>query len=166
MYDRTIKRILQGDPVIKKLFKGFSNPDRKLPNLKRKPAVVVLNTDSFKGPGEHWCIVIFDKNNVCEFFDPLGKKPSFYKFHKCLFEKCKMIRYNKFPVQSKTSINCGHHCLFYVHHRARGLDPAEIMFFYSKEDLDFNDRMVYTFILENYGEHFANDDNPLDVLRE
>lgn len=157
MYDTTFTRIFSTDPVIKKWFRGFANPDRPLPNIKKKPALVILNTDSCKGKGLHWCVAYFFNDEVCEFFDPLGRSPAFYKFEQTLLAKCEIIKYNRFPVQSKTSFNCGHHCIFFAHHRARGLDPSEIMFFYSKKDLSFNDRMVYTFIHENYGEKHAWD---------
>lgn len=157
MYDTTIRTIFSTDPIIKKWFKGFSNPDRPLPKLNKKPAIVILNTDSFKGSGLHWCVVTFFNKKECEFFDPLGKRPDFYNFQHSLFQECSVIKYNKFPVQSLNSINCGHHCIFFAHHRARGLDPAEIMFFYSKNDLAFNDRMVYAFIRENYGKMLASD---------
>lgn len=150
-------KIFSTDPVIKKWFRGFGNPDRPLPPLRKKPSLVILNTDSYKGSGRHWCAAYFFNDEECEFFDPLGCRPDFYHFQHTLLSKCEIIKYNKFPVQSKTSFNCGHHCIFFAHHRARGLKPAEIMFFYSKTDLDFNDRMVYTFIHENYGSCFAND---------
>jgi hypothetical protein len=165
MYDKTIKRIFSTDPIIKKWFKGFSNPDRPLPCLKKKPALVILNTDSYRGAGQHWCVVIFFNNRECEFFDPLGQRPDRYHFHHFLFQKCDIIKYNKFPIQSLTSVNCGHHCIFFAHHRARGLDPREIMFFYSKNDLAFNDQMVYTFIYENYGPKCANDGDPIGMLQ-
>lgn len=157
MYDSTITRIFSNDPIIKPWFRGYANPDRALPNLKKKPAVVILNTDSFKGKGRHWCVVFFFNKNVCEFFDPLGRRPDFYNFHHILLQECPKIMFNQFPIQALTSFNCGHHCIFFAHHRARGLKPAEIMFFYSKTDLEFNDRMVFTFIHENYGAKFAND---------
>jgi hypothetical protein len=164
MYDKTMETVFSRDPIIRKWFRGFSNPDRPLPNINKKPSLVILNTDSFQGSGKHWCLVIFFNKKECEFFDPLGKRPDYYQFNHSLFQSCSVIKFNKYPVQSLTSVNCGHHCIFFAHHRARGLEPSEIMFFYSKKDLAFNDRMVYTFILENYGVEFANDGDPVGLM--
>ena len=48
----------------------------KLP--KRKPALIVVKTDILTGPGKHLVVVFFPKYARVEFFDSLGKQPSYY----------------------------------------------------------------------------------------
>lgn len=149
--------MLKKDPNTKKWFRGFSTPDLDLPSttqLKKKKActeLFILNTDSYKGPGIHWCIAIFPSGkNYCEFFDPLGKRPEEYNFQKPLFKKCDVIRFQEFPVQSLESSTCGHHCLFFAFHRSRGLSMKSVIKKYSAVNLINNDKMVKLFINKHF----------------
>lgn len=155
---KLISSILKTDPNTKKWFQGFSTPDLDLPSSshdkKKKPSsteLFILNTDSYKGPGIHWCTAIFPSGkNYCEFFDPLGKHPAEYKFEKPLFKKCDVIRFQEFPVQASESSTCGHHCLFFAFHRSRGLSMKSVIKKYSSRNLIKNDKMVQHFVNKNF----------------
>jgi hypothetical protein len=155
MESSTIHAILMKDPFTRKIFKGFSTPDVKLPKIIKTPALYVLNTDKSDGPGIHWCIVVFTNKKICEFFDPLGKKPETYGFDKPILERCSYINYNEFPVQDVTAATCGHHCIFFAYQRARKLTPRQIMRKFSSTNLVRNDHMVFNFIAKKFGKTFA-----------
>jgi hypothetical protein len=154
-----IHHILSTDPFTRGLFQDFSTPDLPLPSMPKKPAMFILNTDSSKGPGIHWCLAIFNEDDVCEFFDPLGKSPETYNFHISMFNKCRNVLFNEYPVQSPLSSTCGHHCIFFAYHKARGLCLNDIMSKYSKQSLQWNDYMVNSFVHNNFGSAFAKIEN-------
>lgn len=151
MDSTTIEKILSRDRRTKTIFQGFSTPDLDFPKIVKTPALFILNTDTSDGPGIHWCIAVFTKRKNCEFFDPLGKNPSKYGFHKPILKRCTRIRFNEFPVQHDSAATCGHHCLFFAFHRARKVAPRRIMDKYSRTNLVNNDHMVFDFVARNFG---------------
>jgi len=155
MKGEAIENIISSDPQSRQWFQGFSSPDLQIPQPVSWPALYVLNTDVSDGPGRHWCLAILFSNGVCEFFDPLGRSPGVYKFHKPIFKHCEYISFNEYPVQSLTSTVCAHHCLFFIYHRVRGLTASKVMRKYSTTDTELNDRIVYTFIRTRYGDDVA-----------
>lgn len=161
MNSSAIEEILQSDPQTSRIFQGFSTPDVQLPSIKRFPALFILNTDTSDGPGIHWCLAVILKNGVCEFFDPLGKRPDVYNFDRSLFQKCSKIKFNVYAVQAQDSVTCGHHCLFFAFHRARGTSPTRIMKKYYRKSTRANDLMVYSFVKNYFGARFAKISLPL-----
>jgi len=155
MNAEVIHQILTQNPFTRKLFQDFSTPDLPLPSMPKKPAMFVLNTDSSNGPGIHWCLAIFYEDNICQFFDPLGEPPDAYNFHISMLNKCANVLFNEFPVQAPLSSTCGHHCIFFAYHIARGLSSKEIMSKYSKQCLQWNDYMVNSFVHNNFCSAFA-----------
>lgn len=156
MNGHVIHGILSRDPYTSGIYQGFSTPDLPI-KPKTFPALFILNTDSSKGPGKHWCVAFFPDEKTCEFFDPLGFSPADYKFDKPLFNVCDVIHFNgpRAIVQYPLSSTCGHHCLFYALNRARGLSSSDILSLYSEKNLRHNDFMVYKFVIDNFGFHKA-----------
>jgi len=155
MDSTTIQKILTRDQRTKNLFQGFSTPDLDFPKIVKTPALFILNTDTSDGPGIHWCIAVFTKKKMCEFFDPLGKNPASYGFDKSILKLYPKICFNEFPVQHSSAATCGHHCLFFAFHRARKMRPRRIMQKYSRTDLVNNDHMVFDFVAKNFGKQNA-----------
>jgi hypothetical protein len=153
-----IQYILGNNPYTAKFFKGFCTYDLPLPKNFSKPAIFILNTDRWYGDGEHWCVVNFVSDNVCEFFDSYGKPPCYYNFDKILYPHVKNIVYNKFRVQGLKP-TCGHHCLFFILFRYYGYSSSFILkkVFRHKTlaDLERNDSIVYDYIKNNFGAHYA-----------
>lgn len=150
MNAKVIRSILRQDPYSRNLFQGFSTPDLPLP-IKKTPAVIILNTDTSDGPGQHWCTVIFDGSDICEFFDPLGLSPEHYGLHKPIMKRAEGILFNTVAVQHPLSLTCGHHCIFYVLKRSRGLSHSDVLQLYDYDNLRKNDSMVFRFVAHNFG---------------
>ena len=153
-----LHHILATNKFTKHCFQGFLAPDLQLPDILKKPALFILNTDMSDGPGQHWCVAVFPagKNNICEFFDSFGKSPDFYNFTHTLSKHCKKIIYNEYAVQGFNSPTCGHHCLFFALHRCANKSVRFILNqFYSSKNLTKNDRRVYNFINKKFGSVFA-----------
>jgi len=154
MNGSVINHILTSNPYTKHWYNGFSSPDLPLPHITKYPSLIVLNTDTTDGPGEHWCILIVFNNDEAEFFDSYGQSPQTYNFHNSIFEHVKKIKYNTRRVQGKLP-TCGHHCLFYSVLRANGFSLNNIMSNKYSENLFNNDVTVFNFIKNSYGELYA-----------
>lgn len=146
-----ISYILSLDRYTSKCFKGFAMSDTyKLPFNNAKWALYIVNTDNSSGPGEHWCVLYFDKD-YCEFFDPYGQPPETYGFENLIKRRrCKYLVYNSHQVQNLTSTTCGHHCIFFALHRCRGYSMSDILNLYHSYNTQENDRMV-KFFIKNLG---------------
>lgn len=142
-----IGNFLSMDPKTARYFKGVAMSDeRKLPYHNQTPALYIVNTDTFASGGRHWCAVFYYKD-VAEFFDPYGMPPSAYGLTRLLAtRRFRKLVYNKCCVQNITSVVCGHHCLFFAFHRARGLKMNNILKLFYVSDTVKNDKMVQAYI--------------------
>jgi hypothetical protein len=149
-----IEKVLSRHSATKNVYQGCLSVDTSF-KVKQYPALIVLNTDSSKGPGEHWCVAYFRNKDVCEFFDSYGLPPDFYGFTKQLLKHAKHITFNSFPVQG-IKPTCGHHCLYYSIHRCRGNSSQYILSkLYKFNDTAFNDKLVYNFVKNTYCSAYA-----------
>jgi hypothetical protein len=153
MNSTRIEFILKHDPVTRKIFRGFAHPDYLKP-FKKYPCLLILNTDSITGPGEHWCACYFLNKNYAEFFDPYGLSPDIYGFTPLIKKYSKKIHFNKTPVQGLLASTCGHHVLFYALHRTRGLSSRTILNKFYTNDPVKNDNMVFKY-LQKFGRVFG-----------
>lgn len=120
-------------------------PSNKLPqNVRNK--FYVINTDPSYMPGKHWVAVYTAK--VPEFYDSLGRPPSFYNkdFEYFLINHGPNYIYNSQRIQSYGSSVCGVYCIYYVLKRSMGYSIKEIVQEFST-DLENNDRKIEKFKL-------------------
>jgi hypothetical protein len=149
MNGQTILNYLDSDTYTKHIPRHFLYPDTNI-NIIQYPALIIINTDSSKGPGEHWCVSYFNDKYICDYFDPLGFPPNNtlkgYNFTSKLFPFCQHIIHNTLAVQTETSNVCGHHCLYFTFLKARKYSLNEIIEkFYSVNPIQ-NDKFVRKFI--------------------
>ena len=52
------------------------NPANKIPKLRSLPALIVCNTDTSSGPGEHWIVLYVDENRRGEYLDSMRRCPT------------------------------------------------------------------------------------------
>lgn len=137
------------DPYTSRWFKGLGWVDTKqLPHPEDNPALYILNTDVERGPGEHWCVVFYENDDM-EFFDPFGSPPVVYDFDRLLnSRKSREYLYNPVCVQNPEAIVCGHHCVFYALQRCRGDSFQDIIGRYNLRDMDGNDKMVRDYVMK------------------
>ena len=150
--------IMQIDPYTRELWRGIYSLDEPIPiNPNPKGDIYLLNTAPSDDPGEHWCL-LFRNNDVCELFDSYGHPPSFYKLHIPTYKN--LIVYNPFQLQGPFSRTCGHHCLFFALHRARGFSFLQILtqLYFPQSPYAVNDNMVVNFIFTRFGTSLAKID--------
>ncbi len=153
MNSARIEFILKHDPATRRIFKGFAYPDYS-DSFSKYPALLILNTDSVSGPGEHWCACYFVNKKYAEFFDPYGISPDIYGFTPIIKQHSNKIYFNEKPVQGFLASTCGHHVLFYALHRARNISSKKIINKYYSNDPNKNDNMVFKY-LKKFGSVFS-----------
>lgn len=150
-----IIRVLSSDPYAKETFLDVF-PSDWLPKTRqsKRPLSLVVNTHPHNQPGEHWLAVYLEDQNSGEFFDSYGHPPN-----SALFPQSIMLFLNKNvtgtvfqtkQLQDPQSVACGHHCVFFLHHRSKGLSFEQILKLYYSDDLAQNDREVMHFVKSKY----------------
>ena len=61
MFEDTVEKILETDPITNKCFIGALARD-ELPKKLKYPTCFILNTQPRNKPGEHWIALYFDKH--------------------------------------------------------------------------------------------------------
>ena len=118
-------------------------PIDKLPMFIHPAKFYIINSDPSFLPGRHWMNIFSPYGSHPEFFDSLGRAPSFYSDAIPKFLGKKYV-YNSIRLQPPNSSTCGLYCLYYVYHRLRGLTFSEILDRFSR-DLEHNDAVVIDF---------------------
>ena len=82
-----------------------------------------------------------------EWFDSYGKPPEFYglAFTEFLNKHCDQWEFNDRKLQSDWSDVCGHYCIFYLSHRARGQSMKKIVQLFGNNTV-LNDSKVLWFV--------------------
>lgn len=98
-----------------------------LPALKSyKQIGIIMNTDTYKKPGEHWVSCFIDnRKSTVEYFDSLGKNPN--KYIKEFLYKFKdySLVINKKAHQT-FGINCGAYAVYFLINRLKGKSLKDI----------------------------------------
>jgi hypothetical protein len=117
-------------------------PRDKIPNVSQRPCGLIINIDKSDEPGSHWVAIYLD-GAMGEYFDSFGRMPEHTEIIHFLRLQCPGgIRYNSIELQSRSSIVCGHHCIFYLRMRFNGQSFPTTLNFLSQNNPIFNDFMV------------------------
>ena len=106
--------------------------------LVKNNTLAILNTESSKGEGKHWCGVLISKDQAGEFWDSLGHHLSRYHehWHNYLLETCGKYKYNNVKLQKDWEKNCSAHVIAYVYYRYKGYSFEEIVNIVKNINLD------------------------------
>lgn len=123
-------------------------PSDKIPDIRKFPCALVLNTDKHDEKGSHWLAVYIQDQRTLEFFDSFGLPPDVYGEDITRFIKryCR-IQWNKIPLQSLTSNVCGQYCIYFIVKRSQGHCMKSIIHLLSKKKNDFR---VFQFVKKRY----------------
>ena len=110
------------------------------------PGFYIFNTDPSYKSGRHW-LAVDVTSNPPEWFDSLGRPPSFYKdqFEYLLIHNGPQYLYNCRRLQDYGSETCGHYCIYYIDLKGLGYTMEEILSRFSK-DLARNDQIATEFV--------------------
>lgn len=101
-------------------FDGVFSSDTLI-DIKKKPELIICNTDPSTKPGEHWVLFFFDSDNSVDFYDSLGKDISYYgiKFLEFVQRFADNLTQSSERTQPVNSSLCGEYCLFYAYHKCK-----------------------------------------------
>lgn len=93
------------------------------------PSAYICNTDPSYLPGSHWIVFWIHSPNYAEFYDSLGKLPEHYDaaFGVFLQNNCASCVYNNVQIQSRDSVTCGYHVLFYLWMKCYNYDMSQMI---------------------------------------
>ena len=113
----------------------------KLPdvNKQRRPFALVLNTDPWSKPRQHWLALFGPKEGPIEIFDSFGLNPFSYGLSYFV------PTYSLIQLQSSFFALCGHYCIFFLNQRSNSHVLITINSF--NRIIDF---LRKTHILDNY----------------
>lgn len=133
--------IMRDDLMLRAL--GGIYPLDKLPSIIHPSNFCFINSDPAFLPGRHWICVFFPDNAHPEFFDSLGRYPSFYSNSIPSFMGGE-YSYNSIRLQPPNSSTCGLYCLYFIYFRVRGNSYIDILKGFSS-DLEHNNSIVIDF---------------------
>lgn len=83
----------------------------------------IVNTHTYRGPGQHWVVFYFNEQKNGFFFDSFGDSPArngHVEWGDYLQKQSSDFwSYNKHPLQKFGTSTCGQYCLLFLHWRAR-----------------------------------------------
>ena len=112
---------------------------------KRRPLLLICNTDPHHKPGEHW-IAIYIASDHGEYFDSFGEPPVGI-FERFLNRFVMNWTFNAVHLQSLMSQFCGHYCIFYCLFKHLDYNMKHITDCFIS-DTGVNDWMVHKFVCD------------------
>ena len=143
-----IFKIIKSDILAQEDFIGVLARDQ-LPKKIIYPSSFIINTDKSNEPGEHWLAIYYDKNGICEFFDPLGFSPKYYKLNEYLISTSNKYFYNNQQMQGIFSKFCGHYCILFIFVKSRNYNLTFFLKLFTKNTF-FNDNIIKKILKENF----------------
>ena len=137
-----LSTVLNQDEYVGTIFRGVYPIDR-LPTI--RDGAYVINTAPHNHEGLHWLAILIKNDNI-EYFDSYGGEPSVKLLR---WGKKKQWMINPIPLQSPLTSVCGQYCIYYLLHRARGIDLRTLLMDFGS-DVDDNDKLVYDFVEDRY----------------
>ncbi len=145
IFGTDIVKKIKNDKIAKKTFLGVY-PRDLLPEMKQRPASIIINTDPSYLPGRHWLAFYIDKNGVGFFFDSYGKSPAFYGLEHYLKKLTTTIVTNNQRLQGVNSSTCGLFSIYFILLKSRGFSMNQIVQIFSKKHFSFNDELIKNLI--------------------
>ena len=123
---------------------GVFSSDTLPTSMKKRPAIIVCNTDLSDRSGEHWICIYIDINRCREFFDSFGRRPC-QPFCSFIDKYCMNWTYNDRQLQHILSSLCGVYCVFFAIFKSYGHDRRRIVCAFTDYSM-LNDRIMVRFI--------------------
>lgn len=120
-------------------------PRNRIPSVNTLPCSLVCNTDLDSQLGQHWIAIYLDQCGNGEYYDSYGLPPLHTEFSDFMHKNVDSWIWNTKQVQDRHSVVCGHHCIFYLIHRYKGLDMIEITSMFTDNFFE-NDAIVKHYV--------------------
>jgi len=138
--------IMKCHPATKQLYLGTFSVDN-LPKKVVYPSCLIFNNQPSTLPGQHWIAVYFSEKRKSEFFDSLGKSPSYYGIEDYLKLHSIEIIWSERILQSNNSEYCGFYCLLFLICRCKSRSLKYFLNLFDKAII--NDK-TFDYLLKKY----------------
>lgn len=145
MNSSDIEFILKSLKTTRKIFLGVFACDTLPKIVRRKPALLICNTQPMRKPGEHWIGIYISKYGYGEYFDSFGLPPHNYFIKKFLKQNCKKFKFNTKMIQSLFSHYCGHFCIMYAFYKSKFKSLEHFVKIFNNKNLTVNNAIVRNF---------------------
>ena len=144
MNGREITLVLTADPHASRYFRGVFPKDQLPRHISGKPACYVINTDSSRGPGEHWVAVWLHHDGRSEYFDSFGLPPRHREIIDFLRRNSvTWYHHNRRLLQNVTSSTCGLYVIYYICMKSRGWSMRRLLRPFHPHRQRANDELVW-----------------------
>ena len=150
MRSDVLRKYLSADAVTSRVIDGVYVQDTLPEQVAGRPRAFVCNTDPSDQEGEHWVAFYFDQDMTADYYDPYGLPPVIPSWIRFLNNNCDSWRHNPIRLQEVDSSTCGHHVLYFLLHRSRGV-PLETVLSHFTSTKNDNDSRVINFLMHHYG---------------
>ena len=151
MDEKLIRRIINNEKRLKKIFSGTFACDEFLPQHERFFAIINTASRSQVEPGHWTCIYKINASNAI-YFDSLAF-PMIW--HDKIYSNVKRINVAKLVtshkrVQGYASNVCGHMVIMFMYYITLGYSFNEFLSFFKNNDYVYNDKLACDFIKSRY----------------
>ena len=107
-------------------FMGVFSSDNLPTSIKKRPAIIICNTDPPDRGGEYWICIYIDQNRHGDFFDSFGRMTG-RPFCEFMNKQCIYWTYNDRQLQNIFSTVCGAYCVFFAIYKSYEHDMHRIV---------------------------------------
>jgi len=130
-----INKILNRNSITKYHYIGCFASD-SIPFITQYSKVcMVVNTDTSKEAGSHWVAIFSEYPNV-DYYDSLGIWPPLSLHIRKYLILFTSVRYNLIQIQHPLKHTCGHHVIFFLFLRCKGISMNKIIKYLQEVNAD------------------------------
>lgn len=146
MDSRQLESILFQNKFTQGKFLGVFPSDQLPKKIQNFPCCFIANVDPSEEPGSHWVAFYVSSSLQLEFFDSYGNSPE--AFPGPIYDYTNhfpRVEFNTQPLQSISTVVCGHYCVYYLYSKCRGLSLKHVQASFVTNHIS-NDVKVYNFV--------------------
>ena len=140
--------LIKSDFKLKQIFVGIYPRDLLPKTIRKRPAIIIINTDVSSGPGQHWVVVYLGLSSA-EYFDSYGLNVQSLDILTFIHNHSSKYVYNDRVIQHIFSLKCGLYCLYYALKKARGANMVSILKPFKITNPRYNEKVLIK-LLNNF----------------
>lgn len=138
-----LKTFLETNEYTRNHFLGIFACDLlPLQKIRKRPALIICNTDEHNKPGQHWIAIYIENEKKIEYFDSFGLYPNNLHINRFIKQNCETLLTNNTMIQGLFSKYCGHFCALFLYSKCLGISMKNFLLIFNHIHLMKNDDTV------------------------